>query len=215
MTRYFLLALLVTSTLSAQRNEFSLQFGTTVTHRRSIELPSQLQPLLGTNELREDNGLAGGIVYRVELVRLGSAASLMVELPVFVVQATNTDLLPVIARPFFGNTSGASAFVTPGAVIRFLPEARVSPYAFFGAGYARVLEAQLTSTSPLRGEFANQGTWAIDYGGGADLRLLRFLSIRGELRNFYTGATDPGIRLPQETRQRNTLLLTGGLVFRF
>lgn len=185
-----------------------------MTQRRSIAVPRLLQTLLGTDALREDNGYGGGIVYRVRVVRFG-AADLLVEVPLFVVQATNTDLIPLIAQPIFGNTSGASGYITPGAVLRFVPDARVSPYVFFGAGYARVVEAQLISTAPIRADFVNEGTWALSYGGGADLRLARWIALRGELRNFYTGATDSGISLPAETRQRNTLLLTGGLVFRF
>jgi hypothetical protein len=206
--------LLMAAGLPAQRNEWSLQFGGTLTHRRSIRLPADLKSLLGTDALTENNGYAGGFAYRVRLVRFGPAA-LMAELPVFIVQATNTDLIPLIARPIFGNTSGISGYITPSAVVRFFPDSRVSPYAFFGGGYARVVEAQLTSTAPLRGGFANEGTWALDYGGGADLRLVRFLAIRVEFRNFYTGATDTAIRLTEETRQRNTLLVTGGIVFRF
>lgn len=205
---------MIAAVLPAQRNEFSLQFGTTLTQKRSIGVPAVLQSLLG-NELLEDNGYAGGIVYRVRLVRLGAAASLMAELPIFVVQATNTVLIPLIARPVFGNTSGVSGFVTPGAVVRFLPDSVVSPYAFVGAGYARVVEAQITSLAPVRAGFVNEGTWAVNYGGGADLRLARFLAIRGEFRNFYTGASETAISLPGETRQRNTLLFTGGLVFKF
>jgi hypothetical protein len=197
--------------LPAQRNELSLQFGGTVTQRRSISLPSNVQSLLGTDALREDNGYAGGVVYRVRLARFGPA-SLALEIPIVIIQATNTDLIPLIARPVFGNISG---FITPGAVLRFLPESRLSPYVFAGGGYARVVEAQLTSTSPLRGTFTNEGTWAVDYGGGADLRLLKFLAIRGELRNFYTGETGIAIPIPGESRQRNALVLTGGLVFRF
>jgi hypothetical protein len=139
----------------------------------------------------------------------------MAEVPIFIVQATNTDLVPLIARPVFGNTSGVSGFITPGVVVRFLRESRLSPYAFVGAGYARVLEAQLESISPLRGSFEDEGTWAINYGVGADFRLIRFLSIRGELRNFYTGETGGAIPLPEETRQRNTLLITGGIAFHF
>ena len=207
MIRYVFLGLLLAGLLPAQRNELSLQFGTTLTQRRSISLPRQLQPVIGSDILSEDNGLAGGIVYRVRLVRLGSAASLLAEVPVFIVQATTTNLLPQ-------STSGATGFLTPGAVVRFLPDARLSPYVLFGAGYARVVEAQLTSTVPLRGEFANEGTWAINYGGGADLRLGSVVAIRGEVRNFYTGSTDD-LSLPEVFRQRNTLLVTGGLVFRF
>lgn len=214
MTRLVVLSLIIAAALPAQRNELSLQFGGTLTQRRSIALPAPLQGFLQTDALRENNGLAGGIVYRVRLVRLGPA-DLLAELPIFVVQATNTDLVPLIARPIFGNTSGASGFVTPGAVVRFTPESPVSPFAFFGAGYARVVEAQLTSTAPLRADFVNEGTWAINYGGGVDLNVVRWFAIRGELRNFYTGSTGDAIVLPAETRQRNTLLITGGLVFRF
>jgi hypothetical protein len=198
----------------AQRNEISFQFGTTLTHRRSIALPSELQPILRNDMLREDNGLAGGIVYRARIADIGAAA-LLVEVPIFIVQATNTDLIPLIARPIFGDTSGVSGFTTPGGVVRFLPRARVSPFAFFGAGYARVVEAQVAGINPPRGRFANEGTWAVSYGGGADLRLFRAINFRGELRNFYTGVTQSGIVLPEETRQRNTLLITGGIAFRF
>jgi hypothetical protein len=206
--------LLGVTALSAQRNELSIQFGGTLTQRRTITFPADVQNLLGIDALREDNGYAGGIVYRVRLVRFGPAA-LMAELPVFVVQATNTELIPVFARPVFGDTSGSAGFITPGGVVRFIPESRVSPYVFLGGGYARVVEAQVVRTVPFRGEFVNEGTWALSYGFGGDLRLLGVLAIRGELRNFYTGQTGAITPLPEETRQRNTLLLTGGIVFRF
>jgi hypothetical protein len=212
--RCIALLLVAAALLPAQRNELSLQFGGALTERRTLLTGRNLIPGLD-GSLTEDNGYAGGIVYRVRLVRLGPAA-LMAELPIFIVQATNTGLIPLIAEPIFGDTSGVSGFITPGAILRLAPDSIVSPYAFFGAGYARVVEAQLTSTAPARGVFANKGTWAMNYGGGADLRLARFLAIRGELRNFYTGSTSSaGVVLPEEARQRNTLLLTGGLVFRF
>jgi hypothetical protein len=217
--RCLALLLLTAVTLPAQRNEFSLQFGGTLTQRRSILLPGELQNLLGTDVLRENNGIAGGLVYRVRLISLGPLASISAEFPIFVVQATNTDLIPRLARPIFGNTRGVVGFFTPGGVVRLAPDFIVSPYVFVGGGYARVIEAQLTSLAPLLGRFGNQGTWAINYGGGADLRVVKFLAIRGEIRNFYTG--DTGSFLPvaiptvESFRQRNTLLITGGLVFRF
>jgi hypothetical protein len=213
--RSIALCVLASAVLPAQRNELSLQFGGTLTQRRTILLSGRNLQIPGVESLTEDNGYAGGIVYRVRFARLGPAA-LMAELPIFVVQATNTDLIPLIAQPVFGDTSGVSGFITPGAVLRFGPDSILSPYGFFGAGYARVVEAQLISTDPVRGDFVDKGTWAINYGGGADLRLARFLAIRGELRNFYTGSTSSAAFLPAtETRQRNTLLLTGGLVFHF
>ncbi|HYZ82896.1 MAG TPA: hypothetical protein VE621_00755, partial [Bryobacteraceae bacterium] len=67
MTRCLAFIILSATLGLAQRNEISLQFGGTLTQRRTIPVPAQFQSLLGTNELREDNGLAGGIVYRVRL----------------------------------------------------------------------------------------------------------------------------------------------------
>ena len=124
-------------------------------------------------------------------------------------------LIPKIARPLFGNTSGVTGFITPGGVVQFLPRSFLSPYAFVGGGYARVVEAEIVSTAPFRGKFADEGTWAIDYGGGIDLKLAKWLAIRGELRNFYTVTTGVVLPVINETHQRNTLLITGGLVFRF
>ena len=204
----------LTMPVAAQRHEFAVQFGTTLTQRREMALPAQLQTLLQVDALREDNGLAGGIVYRVRITDFGAAA-LLAEVPVFVVQATNTDLLPAIAAPIFGNTSGASGYFTPGAVLRFASRARLSPYVFFGGGYAYVVEARLVTTGGLRGEFAREPTWALNYGGGADMRIAGLFNVRAELRNFYTGAPANELALPAETRQRNSLLFTGGLAFRF
>ena len=199
--------------LPAQRNELSLQFGTTLTQRREIGVPALVRPFIGTDVLREDNGVAGGLVYRFR-VWGNDGVSVSAELPLFVVQATNTELVPAGLSSFFGNTSGASAFLTPGIAVRLLPDARLSPVAFFGVGYARVLEAQV-SLQELRAYFANEGTWALDYGAGLDLRLVRFLSLRGELRNFRTGGSSAFDLLPEAARQRNTLVFSGGLVLRF
>ena len=177
-------------------------------------MPSVAQPLLGVDALREDNGLAGGVVYRLRLADMGPAA-LLVEIPLFLVQATNTDLLPAIADPFLGNTSGASGYITPGAVLRFASQNRLSPYVFFGAGYARVVEARLVTAGRLGAEFANQGTYALNYGGGLDARLKGPFGVRAELRNLYTGRPANELQLPAEIRQRNSLLFTAGLAFRF
>jgi hypothetical protein len=200
--------------LAAQQHEIAVHVGTTLTQRREIALPALLQPLLRVEALREDNGLAGGIVYRIRVAEFGPAA-LLAEVPLFIVQATNTDLLPAIAAPVFANTSGASGYLTPGAVLRFASRSRLSPYVFFGGGYAYVVEARLVTIGGLRGEFAREGTWALNYGGGADVRVAGPLNLRAELRNFYTGAPAREIALPAETRQRNSLLFTGGLAFRF
>lgn len=208
--RAFLLLFLGAAMLGAQNNAITLQGGTTLTQRREITLPPN--PFFGV--LREDNGYAVALTYERRLLG-GNVAALWLQVPITVVQATNTDILPALARPFFGDTTGVSGYVTPGALVKLLPGRRVEPFVFVGAGYARVVEAELTSLSPVRGGSANRGTWAVTYGGGADLRIVRWFAVRGELRNLYTGETQGAIQLPEETRQRNTLVLAGGLSFRF
>jgi hypothetical protein len=213
VVRLLAVILLAAPALWAQRNELALQVGGTLTQRRTFGVPPVLEGLLPPGALIEDRGAAGGIVYRIRFASFGPAA-LMAEVPIFAAQARN-QLVPV-----FADTSALVGFLTPGVALRLVPDARVSPYVFFGGGYARVVELQLTSSTPLRGGYVNEGTWAINYGGGADLRLLSFLSLRGELRNFYTGVPDATVApilvpILSETRQRNTLVITAGVAFRF
>ena len=79
----------------------------------------------------------------------------------------------------------------------------------------RAVSRPQVSLQELRAFFDNRGTWALDYGAGLDLRLVRFLALRAELRNFRTGGTSAFELLPEAARQRNTLVFSGGLVFRF
>lgn len=95
----------------------------------------------------------------------------------------------------------ASAFVTPGVRVKFFPRAVVAPYFAIGGG-ASVFPA---SDSAVHGAF--------DYGGGIDLRLSRFVGLRGEVRDFYTQglsynniATDISL---------HSVVAGGGIVLRF
>lgn len=81
----------------------------------------------------------------------------------------------------------ASLYITPGVRLKFFPTATLSPYLAVGGGVAwyeqsRTDLAGRTNPAPrelLRGAF--------DFGGGADLRVRRWLSLRSEIRDFYTG----------------------------
>jgi hypothetical protein len=76
-----------------------------------------------------------------------------------------------------------SIFLTPSLQFKFLPSARVSPFASVGVGLAHFHEIR-------GGASANNG--AFQFGGGVDfITPLRVLSIRAETRDFVRGR--PGI----------------------
>jgi hypothetical protein len=75
-----------------------------------------------------------------------------------------------------------------------------------GVGLARFnrhLNGGATSASP---------TAAFDIGGGLDIKLAPFISLRRELRDFNSGGL--GLQTPVAGRQNN-LFATVGLAFRF
>lgn len=129
---------------------------------------------LGTNRVRVQNGgFAGGLNLGVGLMNIGSA-KLEAELPFL---ASTTDRIEI---GFGGlDVSGWTLFFTPGARLRIGTD-RVSAFASFGAGVAREESISLASIVNIGGS----SHFSLGYGGGADLRLLGPLKIRGEIRNF-------------------------------
>ena len=107
----------------------------------------------------------------------------------------------------------ASLYLAPHITLKLAPASRFSPWATFGGGYALYEQ----STTRLDGapnpapRHIHKGTWLI--GGGADLRLLRFLALRGEVRDFFTGSPDLNVIL-QKSGQHN-VVVGGGIVLRF
>lgn len=206
----------LSATSFAQNNDITLQGGGGLTGRHDVNLPLNL----GTVRLQENNGYAAGIVYGRKLAG-GEKAALWLQIPVFAVQARTPGV------DVFDNTTGVAGFLTPDAQVKLFPRSRVSPYGFFGAGYARVVDVGIGSLSPFRSRVFDNGTWALTYGGGVDVKVVRWFGIRGEVRGFYTGSNNfPAIpelsSVPLQTPstagnldRRNTAIATVGLQFRF
>ncbi|HEY6308143.1 MAG TPA: hypothetical protein VI488_16965 [Candidatus Angelobacter sp.] len=77
----------------------------------------------------------------------------------------------------------SSTYVTPGFRLKLLPGAPIAPFVSLGGGWAHY---------SLSNGATNKG--AIDYGGGLDFKTgIRFLGLRGEVRDFVTG--DPNFGL--------------------
>jgi opacity protein-like surface antigen len=103
-----------------------------------------------------------------------------------------------------------ATFVVPGVKLKLVPEFPASPYFFAGVGVAH-----FSANGTLSGSVVDKSntTTAVDFGGGLDIKVLPFFSIRGELRNVNSGGL--GFALPIETGRQNNIMATGGLVFRF
>jgi hypothetical protein len=63
------------------------------------------------------------------------------------------------------------------------------------------------------GESDTTTTNVFDIGGGLDMKIAPFFSLRGEVRDFYSGS--PRLRLSDLDQRQHNVIVTGGLVFRF
>lgn len=128
--------------------------------------------------------------------------------------------VPFIATPQhkIGSTLGgatrdvATIYVTPGLRLKFAPRGRIAPYVAGGAGWA--LFEQSTTTLDGRANDAPRllSRGAVNFGGGVDVRLWRFVSVRGEARDFISG--NAAFRVPVRGAQ-HSLLVAGGFSLRF
>jgi Outer membrane protein beta-barrel domain len=99
----------------------------------------------------------------------------------------------------------STIYVTPGLKLKLLPSSFISPYLAGGLGWGGFRSTNASST-------ANK--FAGDIGGGADFKILPLLSLRGEVRDYYTSA--PTLDVPSVYHGSiNNVVISGGAVFRF
>jgi opacity protein-like surface antigen len=107
----------------------------------------------------------------------------------------------------------ATLFVTPGLRLKFLPSRAVSPYVAAGAGWALFEQSNLTiggQPNPAP-RLVNRGVFA--YGGGVDVKVWRWLGLRGEIRDFYSGS--PAYNSASIRGGQHNVVMGGGFVLRF
>jgi opacity protein-like surface antigen len=102
--------------------------------------------------------------------------------------------------------SYTSLLVTPGIRLKLAPSFPLSPYFSAGLGYGRFHHELFNGSS------ATNASFAFDVGGGLDLKILPFVGLRGEIRDFNSGGLD--IATFAFGRQ-NSLFVTAGVVVRF
>jgi hypothetical protein len=105
-------------------------------------------------------------------------------------------------------------FVTPSVRANLFPATKVSPWVSFGGGFAHFSENKnllYYGTNP--GGSTTSGV--IQAGLGVDVSLwarrFRHFSIRGEVRDFWSGTPDLPLADTGKTRQHNYLVGAGGI----
>lgn len=104
-------------------------------------------------------------------------------------------------------------FFTPAVRVNLFPTTAVSPWVSFGGGFGHFSEA-----STLVYGYANPGknttTGVIEGGIGLDVRVWKAMSVRGEVRDFWSGEPDFPLAPTGKTRQHN-FFVGGGVIWRF
>jgi hypothetical protein len=106
----------------------------------------------------------------------------------------------------------ASLYLTPGLRLKIPSASRLSPWAAIGGGYGLYQQsAQLSNGQNTTNKFLNRGVF--EYGDGLDYRLFRFLGLRGEVRDFFSGNPNPNVVLSTSTQ--HNVVASGGVILRF
>jgi hypothetical protein len=184
----------------AQKHELGLLLGGISTADKDIGLPVPGSLKIGT-------GLTYQANYAHRIVD-AKAAALYIEVPFVATPSTDVKSSNVLAPRNY-----ASIFITPGLRVKFLPSAPISPYVFAGGGYARFAESdsRVDNQPNTMPKGTNRG--AVDFGGGVDVKVFSFISLRGEVRDFYSGT--PRFNIPALDDRQHNLLVSGGFVLRF
>ncbi len=104
-------------------------------------------------------------------------------------------------------------FVTPAARLNLFPTTAVSPWISLGAGFGHFGEpSTLLYGGANPGKSTTSGV--IEGGLGLDVRVWRKLSVRGEVRDFWSGEPDFPLAPTGNSRQHN-YFVGGGAFWRF
>jgi opacity protein-like surface antigen len=128
------------------------------------------------------------------------------------------DLLASPLRDVSSNISSAtknfaSLYVTPGIRLKFFPTSTISPYVAVGGGYADYEQSTTRldgQSNPVSRQLARG---VFDFGAGVDVHVWRWVALRGEARDFYTGS--PAYNLASISGGQHNVAISGGFVLRW
>ncbi|HYM78872.1 MAG TPA: outer membrane beta-barrel protein [Candidatus Dormibacteraeota bacterium] len=104
-------------------------------------------------------------------------------------------------------------FVTPAVRVNLFPTTAVSPWVSLGAGFGHISEnTQLIYGGVNPGK--SKTSFALEGGFGLDVKVWKKLSMRAEVRDFWSGEPDYPLAPTGKTRQHN-YFVAGGAFWRF
>jgi opacity protein-like surface antigen len=156
-----------------------------------------------------DAGMTLYANYGVRIAGTGeSAAALYFEIPFLATpQHKITSASQLITRDV------ATLYLTPGFRLKFAPGARVAPYIAGGAGYGLFEHSTLRADGNPNGAPRTLGRAAFQFGGGVDVHVWKWVSLRGEFREFISGS--PNLNVPVDGSIQHNVLFAGGFSLRF
>jgi hypothetical protein len=82
----------------------------------------------------------------------------------------------------------ASLYLTPGIRVKFLPTSGISYYALAGGGYADHEQSTTRIDGQHNSVSRELARGVFDFGARVEVHVWRFLALRGEARDFYSGS---------------------------
>ena len=188
---------------TGQKNELSGLVGRTFISDQTITGGAVFD-----NKLRFGDGLSFEVNYARRVL---DGALLSVSLEVPFVFSFDEDLHA--ALPSRIPEDYRSYFLTPAARLNIFSASAVSPWVSVGGGFGH-----FSPSSGLLFGGNNTGktgttTGVFQVGGGLDVRLIRKFSLRGEVRDFWSGVPELGVAT-DKSRQHN-LFVSAGVVWHF
>jgi len=104
----------------------------------------------------------------------------------------------------------ASLYLTPGIRVKFLPTSRISPFALVGGGYADYEQSTTRIDGQPNSVSRELARGVVDFGAGVEVHVWRFLALRGEARDFYSGS--PAYNIATISGGQHNVVATGALV---
>jgi hypothetical protein len=181
---------------TAPKNELALGLGTIPALSRK-----------GSPRLDAGSGVAFKVVYGRRIVNGGTVA-LYGEINFIATPLRDVSTAITTATHDF-----ASLYVTPGIRVKFRPGARISPHAVVGGGYADYEQSSTRIDGRPNQAPRELARGVFDFGAGVDLRVWRFVALRGEARDFYTSS--PNYNVASISGGQHNIVTTGAFVLRW
>ena len=106
-----------------------------------------------------------------------------------------------------------SIFIAPSARVNFFAMTAISPWVSIGGGVGLFRESSTLLYGGKNPGSTSTTTGALQAGAGLDVRFHPKFSVRGEVRDFWTGVPDLNVKTTN-TRQHN-YFVGGGIVYHF